>query len=217
VVFPDDLKASSIVKDDLQSISKQGERIMSKAAAKTQAPQAPTQPQRPWWMTLIGGILAIVVGALLLWGNLMTQVKTYLLLVEVLGIWWLVDGIFDIVHMFTDHRQWGYKLFIGLVSIIAGGYILMYPVLVGLELPQLFVLILGIWGVIKGALMIVMGFKGGGGAWFILGIFAIFFGLVLIVAYTVPGVGVIAVWCTALFGFIGGFFLIYRAFKQRTA
>ena len=69
--------------------------------------QAPPQPQRPWWLTLIGGILAIVVGALLLWGNLVTQVKIYFLLVEVLGIWWLVDGIFDIVHMFTDHRQWG--------------------------------------------------------------------------------------------------------------
>ena len=53
------------------------------------------------------GILAIVVGALLLWGNLVTQVEVYSLLVKVLGIYWLVDGIFDIVHMFTDHRQWG--------------------------------------------------------------------------------------------------------------
>ena len=79
---------------------------MTKAAAKT---QASPQPQRPWWLTLIGGILAIVVGALLLWGNLVTQVKTYFLLVEVLGIWWLVDGIFDIVHLFTDHRQWAWK------------------------------------------------------------------------------------------------------------
>jgi uncharacterized membrane protein HdeD (DUF308 family) len=187
---------------------------MTKAAAKT---QAPPQPQRPWWLTLIGGILAIIVGALLLWGNLVTQVKTYFLLVEVLGIWWLVDGIFDIVHMFTDHTQWGWKLFIGIVSIIAGGYIIMHPIIAGLELPQIFVLILGIWGIIKGALMIVMAFRGAGGAYAILGIFAIFFGLVLIVAYTVPGVGVVAVWFAALFGFIGGFFLIYRAFQQRKA
>ncbi len=186
-------------------------------AAKKAAVQTQPQPQRPWWLTLIGGVLAVVVGALLIWGNLITQVKTYFLLVEVLGIWWLVDGIFDIVHMFTDHSQWGWKLFIGLVSIIAGGYILMYPVLVGMELPALFVLILGIWGVIKGAVMMVMGFKGGGGAWIILGIFAIFFGLVLIAAYTVPGVGVMAVWFAALFGFLGGFFLIYRAFQQRKA
>ena len=189
---------------------------MTKSSAKTQAPVQP-EPQRPWWMTLIGGILAIVVGSLLLWGNLVTQVKVYYLLVEVLGVWWLVDGIFDIVHMFTDHRQWGYKLFMGLISIIAGAYVLMYPVLVGLELPSLLVLILGIWGVIKGAVLFFMAFKGGGGAYAIVGIFAFFFGLILIAAYTVPGVGVAAVWFAALFAFIGGFFLIYRAFKQRKA
>ena len=173
--------------------------------------------QRPWWLTLILGVSAIIVGGLLLWGNLVTKIETYFLLVTVLGVWWLVDGIFDIVSLFVDHTAWGWKLFIGIVSIIAGGYILMYPVLVGITLPQLFVLILGIWGVIKGAVMIYMGFKGGGGAYIILGIFAIFFGLVLIVAYTVPGVGVVAVWFAALFGFLGGFFLIYRAFQQRKA
>src|SRR3974377_266259 len=132
---------------------------MTIAAVKT---QAPPQPQRPWWLTLIGGILAIVVGALLLWGNLVTQVKTYFLLVEVLGIWWLVDGIFDIVSLFVDRTAWGWKLFIGIVSIIAGGYILMYPGLVGLALPQLFVLLLGIWGVVKGIVLLFLAFQGGG-------------------------------------------------------
>jgi uncharacterized membrane protein HdeD (DUF308 family) len=192
---------------------------MTKASTKTSAATArtPSQPQRPWWLTLISGILAIVVGALLLWGNLVTQVKTYFLLVEVLGIWWLVDGIFDIVHMFTDHRQWGWKLFIGIVSIIAGGYIIMHPIIAGIELPSIFVLVLGIWGVIKGVLMMVMAFKGGGGAYAILGIFAVFFGIVLIAAYTVPGVGYVAVWFAAIFGVVGGFFLIYRAFQQRKA
>lgn len=190
---------------------------MTKASAKTQAPAAPAQPQRPWWLTLIGGILAIVVGTLLLWGNLVTQVKTYLLLLEVLGIWWLVDGIFDIVHMFTDHRQWGWKLVMGLVSIIAGAYVLMYPVLVGLELPSLLVLILGIWGVIKGGMMFYMSFKGAGGAYAIVGIFAIFFGLILIAAYTVPGAGLAFVWVASLGAIFGGFFLIYRAFQQRKA
>ena len=186
---------------------------MTKAAAKSPSARPASAGGHSF---LIGGVLAIIVGALLLWGNLVTQVKTYFLLVEVLGIWWLVDGIFDIVHMFTDHRQW-VKLFIGIVSIIAGGYILMHPVIAGLELPQIFVLILGIWGVIKGTVMIVMAFRGGGGAFAIIGIFAIVFGLILIVAYTVPGVGVVAVWFAALFGFLGGFFLIYRAFQQRQA
>ncbi len=93
--------------------------------------------QRPWWLTLVLGIAAIIVGGLLLWGSLVTKVQTYLLLVEVLGIWWLVDGIFDIVSLFVDRTAWAWKLFIGIVSIIAGGYILMYPVLVAAQLPQL--------------------------------------------------------------------------------
>jgi len=190
---------------------------MTKAAAKTQTPQAPAQPQRPWWLTLVGGILAIVVGALLLWGNLVTRIEVYTLLVTVLGIWWLADGIFDIVHMFTDHRQWGYKLFMGIISIIAGGYVLLHPIIAGVALPSLLVLVLGIWGVIKGCIMFFMAFKGGGGAYAIVGIFAIFFGIILIAAYTVPGVGVVAVWFAALFGLLGGFFLIYRAFQQRKA
>ena len=181
------------------------------------ATAAQTQPQRPWWLTLILGIAAVVVGALLLWGNLITQVKTYLLLIEVLGIWWLVDGIFDIVNMFFDHRQWGWKLFIGIVSILAGGYILMYPVLVGLTLPQLFVLILGIWGVVKGGVLLFLTFQGGGWAAGILGALTIIFGFILIANYGVPGWGLALVWVAAVFAFIGGFFMIYRAFQQRKA
>jgi uncharacterized membrane protein HdeD (DUF308 family) len=79
------------------------------------------------------------------------------------------------------------------------------------------VLVLGIWGVIKGAVMFFMAFKGGGGAYAIIGIFAIVFGIILIVAYTVPGVGYVAVWFAAIFAFLGGFFQIYRAFQQRKA
>ena len=181
------------------------------------ATAAQTQPQRPWWLTLILGIAAIVVGALLLWGNLVTQVRTYFLLVEVLGIWWLVDGIFDIVGLFMDRTAWGWKLFIGIVSIIAGSYILMYPVLVGLELPQLFVLILGIWGVVKGIVLLIMAFQGGGWAAGIMGVITLIFGFILIANYGVPGWGLTLVWVAAVFAFIGGFFMVFRAFQQRKA
>jgi hypothetical protein len=65
--------------------------------------------------------------------------------------------------------------------------------------------------------MIYMSFKGAGGAYAIIGIFAIFFGLILIAAYTIPGVAVVAVWFAAIGAFLGGFFLIYRALQQRKA
>jgi uncharacterized membrane protein HdeD (DUF308 family) len=178
---------------------------------------AQAKAQRPWWLTLIVGVSAIVLGGLLLFGNLNTQVKTYFMLVEVLGIWWLVDGIFDIVSLFVDHTAWGWKLFIGIVSIIAGGYILMYPVLVGLTLPQIFVLILGIWGVIKGLVLLFLAFQGGGWPAGLMGAITLFFGVVLIINYGEPGWGVALVWVGALFAFVSGFFMVYQAFNLRKA
>jgi hypothetical protein len=47
--------------------------------------------------------------------------------------------------------------------------------------------------------------------------FAIVFGIILIVAYSVPGVGYVAVWFASIFAILGGPFLIYRAFQQRKA
>ena len=173
--------------------------------------------QRPWWLTLVLGIAAITVGGLLLWGNLVTKIETYLLLVTVLGVWWLVDGIFDIVGLFVDRTAWGWKLFIGIVSIIAGGYVLMHPILVGATLPQLLVLLLGIWGVVKGFVLIFLAFKGGGWAAGIMGVITLIFGGILIANYGVPGWGLSLVWVGAVFAFFGGFFMVYQAFKQRKA
>ena len=173
--------------------------------------------QRPWWLTLISGILAVVIGATLLWGNFTTRVEPYMFLVTFLGIWWMVQGIFDIIAIFIDHSMWGWKLFIGIVSIIAGGYILMYPVLVGLTLPQIFMLLLGIWGVIKGLVLLFLAFQGGGWPAGLMGAITIFFGVVLIINYGEVGWGLALVWVAAVFAFIGGFFMVYQAFKQRKA
>src|SRR6478736_10110181 len=105
---------------------------------------------RPWWITLILGILALVVGGILLWGSVTAKTQTWLLLVEVLGFYWLIRGIMDIVSIFVDHTAWAWKLFMGIVSILAGGYILMYPVASALVLPEIFVWVLGIWALITG-------------------------------------------------------------------
>ena len=43
------------------------------------------------------------------------------------------------------------------------------------------------------------------------------FGFILIANYGVPGWGLALVWVGAVFAFIGGFFMIYQAFKQRKA
>jgi uncharacterized membrane protein HdeD (DUF308 family) len=173
--------------------------------------------QRPWWLLLIMGIAAFVIGAILLWSPAKTKVETYQLLVWFLGVYWVIAGIMDLVSMFTDHTAWGWKLFIGIVSILAGGWILMYPVAAGLALPRIFVLVLGIWGLMYGIILLIMAFRGGGWGAGILGALGIIFGLILMANYTAFGAGLSMLWTAAVFGVIGGVVLIFQAFRQRRA
>jgi uncharacterized membrane protein HdeD (DUF308 family) len=173
--------------------------------------------QRPWWLTLVGGILAVLVGAILLWAPAKTKIETYQLLVALLGIYWLIQGIFDIVAIFVDHAMWGWKLFIGLISIIAGGAILVYPIAAAVSLPKIFVLVLGIWGLMYGVILLIMAFQGGGWAAGILGVLGIIFGIILMVNYAAPGMGLTMLWTAAVFGVIGGIAMIFQAFRQRSA
>ena len=173
--------------------------------------------QRPWWLTLISGILAVVVGATLLWGGLATKVQTYTLIVSIIGIWWMVQGIVDIIGIFVDHSMWGWKLFIGIISIFAGYYVLAYPIVSAVALPKIFVLVLGIWGLMYGIILLIMAFQGGGWGAGILGVLGIIFGIALMANYTAPGMGLAMLWTAAVFAFFGGFVMIVRAFQQRSA
>jgi uncharacterized membrane protein HdeD (DUF308 family) len=69
----------------------------------------------------------------------------------------------------------------------------------------------------QGIVSLVLAFKGGGWGLGILGVIGIVFGLILIFNYSAPGMGLTLVWVAAVWAFIGGFFVIYRAFQQRKA
>jgi len=172
--------------------------------------------QRPWWLTLINGILALMVGAIMLWGGIGAKVETYLVLVTALGIYWMLEGIFNIIFIFIDHSMWGWKLFLGIVSVAAGFYILSYPVISAIALPKIFALVLGIWGIMYGIMLLVMAFRGGGWAAGILGALGIIFGIALTLNYYVLGMGLAMLWSAAVLAVIGGIVMIFRAFQQRS-
>jgi uncharacterized membrane protein HdeD (DUF308 family) len=178
------------------------------------ATAVPTR-QRPWWLTLVMGIAAVIVGGILLFGSLTAQARLYLLLIQLVGIWWLVDGIMNLVYMFTDHTGWGWKLVMGIVGILAGGWVLIYPVYAAVALPRIFVLVLGFYGLFEGIMLLVMAFKGAGWGAGVMGFVALIFGIILILNYDEFGMGLSLIWVAALFAFLGGFVLIYQAFKQR--
>jgi uncharacterized membrane protein HdeD (DUF308 family) len=176
-----------------------------------------TTKQRPWGLTLTLGIFVLILGAVMLWAPAKTQTNTWLFLVTFLGFYWVFQGVVELVSMFQDHSMWGWKLFMGIVSIVAGGTILMYPVASAVALPKIFVLVLGIWGLMEGFMLLFMAFKGGGWSAGILGVLGIIFGGILIANYSAPGMGLTMVWTAAVFAVIGGIALIVQAFRQRSA
>jgi uncharacterized membrane protein HdeD (DUF308 family) len=180
------------------------------------ATAVPTK-QRPWWLMLLEGIFVFVFGAVLLWAPAKTKAESWMLLITILGIYWLIRGVFYIVSMFTDHTAWGWKLFIGIVSVIAGGYILAYPVASAVVLPRIFVLMLGLWALMEGIVLLLMAFRGAGWGSGILGVVAIIFGLILMASYTIPGAGLTMIWAAAIWGLIGGVVMVIQAFRQRSA
>jgi|CXWK01.1.fsa_nt_gi uncharacterized membrane protein HdeD (DUF308 family) len=187
------------------------------APVPSSSPTALESKARPWGFLLIQGIAMVIIGAILLWAPAKDRIETYLLLVNLLGIYWIISGVLDLAHMFTDHTGWGWKLFMGLISIMAGFYIVSYPIAAAVALPRVFVLILGIWGLMQGTIALIMAFKGGGWGLGALGIIGIIFGFILIGDYMSLGSGLAMVWAAAIWAFIGGFFMIIRAFQQRNA
>ena len=63
--------------------------------------------QMPWWVVLLEGIAAIILGGLM-WMN---PLQTANALVFFIAIYWLVSGVISIVRIFFDRRRWGWNLF----------------------------------------------------------------------------------------------------------
>jgi uncharacterized membrane protein HdeD (DUF308 family) len=93
----------------------------------------------PWWVVLIEGIAAIIIGILLLVNPRITTG----VLIQFLGIYWFIVGIIDIVRIFLDSSMWGWKLFSGIIGILAGIAIIQYPLWASLLVPAVLVWVFG--------------------------------------------------------------------------
>jgi uncharacterized membrane protein HdeD (DUF308 family) len=167
--------------------------------------------QAPWWLGLLGGILNIILGIMLL----TSPVRTTLAFVWVLGIFWVVEGIFTLVHMFVDRTAWGWKLFSGLLSIVIGMIVVRNPIMAGMVIPMTLVLILGIQGIVVGVIALVMAFKGGGIFSAIMGLLSIIFGVILVLNFASIGTVAAFIWVVGVLFIVGGIAGIFTAFRNR--
>jgi uncharacterized membrane protein HdeD (DUF308 family) len=169
------------------------------------------QPNR-WWILLIEGIAAIIIGILLFTDT----EQTVFTLTLFLGIWWFIGGIIDLITLFFDRTAWGWRLFSGILGIIAGLIIIRHPAWASLLVPATLAWLLGIFGVVIGIMALIRAFQGEGWGVGILGVISIVLGLWLFTA----GLGVqiaTIIYGAAIWAIIMGIVAVVMAFRVRSA
>ncbi|MCA9870186.1 MAG: DUF308 domain-containing protein [Caldilineae bacterium] len=183
--------------------------------AATAAPKDSTK----WWIILVEGILAIILGLLLL----VNPIKTAGALVLALGIYWIIIGILDLVSLFRDRTAWGWKLFVGIIALLAGGVIVSGFLGGGSDLATMlgttfavglaFAWVIGFMAIIYGIVALIAAFRGGGWGAGVMGVIGILFGL-LILGNTAIAAASLPIALGILFIF-GGIVLLVAAFRAR--
>lgn len=132
----------------------------------------------PWWMVMIEGIALFIVGLLLLFAPKTTTI----LLVQILGWFWLISGIMAFVSMFIDRNQSGFKAVTGVLGILAGIVVIRHPLWSALIIPAFIIVFLAVQALITGLIQLYQGFKGGGLGVIVLGVVNVILGILLLFA-----------------------------------
>lgn len=169
-----------------------------------------------WWVYLLQGVAALIIGILLLTAT----EQTVKVLIALLGIYWIIGGIFNIVAALSghveDHKWW--VVVAGAISIIAGMVVLNNMLWSSVIVPSLAVLILGVAALINGVVTIFAGRRQGGyrersWAGFFLGILYIIFGF--LVLGNLIWAAVALIYAAAIWGIVGGIILIVLSFRVK--
>jgi len=131
----------------------------------------------PWWLVMVWGILAILIGAMLI----TTPVITTYYLVLFMGAYWFIGGIFTLVSLFSDKSNMGWKIFLAVISIFAGIAIMSYPLYGSLMVLTMLVFLIGFWGLLIGGTKLYESFRTKDAGTGILGILSIVFGVILLI------------------------------------
>ena len=168
------------------------------------------QPSKIWWLLLLQGVAGIILGLMLV----TNPGETTIALVTLLGVYWLIMGIMALVRIFVDQSvPWIWSLLVGIVGILAGLSVVKHPLLAAIAVPTTIVIILGVQGLIMGALEIISAFRGAGIGSFILGAFYVLIGLLLLGSPIAAALSVPLVFGVLLL--VEGIALVVLAFRVR--
>ncbi|MCX5042921.1 DUF308 domain-containing protein [Aldersonia sp. NBC_00410] len=168
-----------------------------------------------WWILVVRGVLGIIFGVIaLVWPDI-----TVWAIVVVFGLYAIIDGIVALVHVLRGDRagEWGWSLLLGIVAVGAGVVCLVWPDITVLAMVYVVAFYALLFGIIGLAAAIATR-KSPGPAWFLqvaASILAIIFGIVLLVH---PDFSVkIFVYLLGAWAVFFGILLIAAGFQLRSA
>ncbi len=160
----------------------------------------------PWWLVLIQGIITLILGIMFLY----FPYGTLLIVITFLGAYWFISGLFALVSLTVDRTNTGYKVLFGILGVIAGLAILFYPLYGTIVVVSMFVIFVGVWGLIMGFMGLFAAFKGGGWGAGVIGVLLIIFGCILLANVLVSAL--VLPFVLGVFGIVGGIAAIISAF-----
>lgn len=175
----------------------------------------------PWWWVLIRGILAIVFGVI----ALVSPGAAAWAIAIVFGAYAIVDGVTEIAHAIqvrTTLKRWGWLLFAGIVSVLAGIAALVLPGLAAAFGALFFIWTMVFYNITHGATVIgsASGAEAKGKSWAIFaGVVSIVFGVVLaILAVLTPLEAIVAlIIAIGIYAIVFGVMLAVSAISVRAS
>ena len=169
-------------------------------------------PARDWWVVLIWGVAALLLGLFLL----MRPGITALLLVRVMAVFWLIGGFFDVLAALYYRRESSSaRLLLGVISMLAGGLLLANSLMASAILVSVQYYVLGVIALAYGIVMMLKQDASMGWSWgqFVLGMLQALIGIMLLAHPAVGILGFLA--ALGVLIMIGGILAMLLSFRLR--
>lgn len=116
--------------------------------------------QRSWWLWLVWGIAAVIIGVLLITRPVITGLN----IIVFVGIWWIVSGVIDVITAVLRRQgPWGWFIFTGIISILAGVVFVTRPIISGVVTLQIIYFVLAFTFIFTGIVRIFAGWRNANG------------------------------------------------------
>lgn len=169
-----------------------------------------------WWLLLLRGIAAIILGILLF----TNPGATLIVIMTFLGAYWLIDGIFTLIASLQgkkENKHWGWGIFVGILSILAGLAVFSQPIASALFTTTFLMYFMGFIILISGISSVATGFKldKASGKWVMIfgGVLTGLLGLLLISNPVFSATFFVSI--LGFFSIVGGIMLIIFSFQIR--